>query len=116
MVDYSRKIVIAFSPSFLKLHAAVRNRIRYSGGIAPSRMGREVDDLLHTYTHTYIYILYIYVAGGITNEKKSRVIGNDLLLHILTPYLTYPVSRVEETRKTDGTALSVSFSRVFLKR
>ena len=49
--------------SSLKLHAAVRNRIRYSSGVAPNRMGREVDAThtrarahTHTHTHTHIYI------------------------------------------------------------
>lgn len=106
-MDRSRKIVVAFSA--LKLHAAVRNRIWYSGGVAPSRMGREKSTTCHI--HIYIHTLLVN-RRGITNERKSHVIGNDLLLHIPhpVPYLLCRVSKKQE----GPTGVSICFIQPYV--
>lgn len=105
----------SFSPSFLKLRAAARNRIQYSNRGARSRTIRRV------YVYACTYISYIscrrWIDDGITNERKSHVIGNDLLLHVPPPrtLLIVPCRVSKRQGRPMGIAI-YPFQTVFLQR
>lgn len=51
LVLLAKDIVDILSPLFLKLHVTTNNRIRYSGGVAPSRGAREMKSTCRVYMH-----------------------------------------------------------------
>lgn len=98
----AEKMVVALFLSLLKLHAAARNRIRYSEGVAPSRSGAREVERLAACVYIYVYICICTSSvnrRGITNgREESRNRKRFTPTHTLTSYLII-LSRVEDAEE-----------------